>query len=54
MFFLQNAIICKHELHVLVEKRKLEGGESMKDEKKWRGKQTEEDGSKQKRKQTRG
>jgi hypothetical protein len=32
MFFLQN-VICKHEVHVLVEKRKLERGESMKDEK---------------------
>jgi hypothetical protein len=36
MFFLQN-VICKHEVHVLVEKRKLERGESMKDEKKGAG-----------------
>jgi hypothetical protein len=40
---------------VLVEKRKLERGESMKDGKRRRmGGQTEEDRSKQKRKQTRG
>jgi hypothetical protein len=40
---------------VLVEKRKLERGESMKDGKKTRmGGQTEEDRNKQKRKQTRG
>ncbi len=44
---------------MLVEKRKLERGESMKDEKNaaeggGEGGQTEEDRSKQKRKQTRG
>lgn len=44
---------------MLVEKRKLERGESMKDEKNAEargggGRQTEEDRSKQKRKQTRG